>query len=214
MTFPMKVRHGIFLALGLLCGCTALVTEYRRSRNEPKLPLPERDRQTRISTRIMGQGRLTLTTMERALGQNNPQLSQEKIQEIARAYLEESRAEGVNHDLAFAQMSLETGYLRFRGQVRASQNNFCGLGATDDGAHGVSFRSVREGIRAHIQHLKAYGSREALKNPCVDPRFHFVSRGSARTLYDLAGRWASDRHYGEKLRERLILFYRLQNSES
>lgn len=207
----MKAWYGIFLALGLLCGCTALVTEYRRSRNEPQAPPPCRDGRMRISTRIMGPGGLTLTTMKRALGQNNPGLSGEKIQEIARAYLEESRAEGVNHDLAFAQMCLETGYLRFRGQVRASQNNFCGLGATDDGAHGASFRSIREGVRAHIQHLKAYGSREALKNPCVDPRFRFVSRGSARTLHDLAGRWASDRHYGEKLRERLIFFYRLQN---
>jgi len=162
----------------------------------------------------MDQGGLTPATMKKVLKQHNPRLGDARIREIVQICLEECRAEGVNHDIAFAQMCLETGYLRFGGQVRAGQNNFCGLGATDGGAAGARFRSVRDGVRAQVQHLKAYASQEPLTNPCVDPRFRHVKRGSARTIYDLAGQWASDRRYGEKLKDRLLLFYRIQGGGS
>ncbi|MCA1951165.1 MAG: hypothetical protein LDL24_11375, partial [Treponema sp.] len=61
---------------------------------------------------------------------------------------------------------------------------------------------------AHIQHLKAYGSTEGLRQPLVDPRFKYVRRGSAPTIHDLAGRWASDRAYGTKLEDLLNRLYR------
>ena len=73
----------------------------------------------------------------------------------------------------------ETGWLQFGGDVKASQYNFAGIGATGGGKPGHSFGSIRTGIRAHVQHLKAYANKEALQNTCVDPRFSYVTRGSA-----------------------------------
>ena len=45
-------------------------------------------------------------------------------------------------------------------------------------------------MRAQVQHLKAYASKDPLANECVDPRFDLVSRGCAPYLTDLNGRWA------------------------
>ncbi|MBQ9609306.1 MAG: N-acetylmuramoyl-L-alanine amidase [Lachnospiraceae bacterium] len=101
------------------------------------------------------------------------------IEAFCQIYIEECKAEGVRADIAFCQAMKETGFLRYGGQVSIEQYNFAGLGATDDGAAGASFDSVRTGIRAQVQHLKAYASNEALKNACVDPRFSLVTRGAA-----------------------------------
>ena len=74
----------------------------------------------------------------------------------------------------------------------------------DGGAAGADFSSygkdgVRMGLRAQVQHLKAYASTDALKNKCVDPRFNYVSRGSATNVKDLTGKWATSPTYGDDL---------------
>ena len=43
----------------------------------------------------------------------------------------------------------------------------------------ATFPDPRTGVRAQVQHLKAYASTEALAGSCVDPRFSLVARGSA-----------------------------------
>ena len=93
----------------------------------------------------------------------------DSIEQFCQIYYEEATAEGIKVEVAFSQAMLETGFLKFGGQVKPSQFNFAGLGATDNGASGASFTSVREGIRAQIQHLKCYASTEPLVNDCVDP---------------------------------------------
>ncbi len=148
---------------------------------------------------IMGVGRTTREELETHLNSINDQALKD-FPEIAKLYMEEAEIEGVSHDIAFAQMCLETGYLRFGNQVNSKQNNFCGLGAVDGGGEGASFKDAREGVKACIQHLKAYGSDAPInKPPIVDPRFDLVSRGHATTVYDLAGYWASDPDYGMKI---------------
>lgn len=122
-------------------------------------------------------------------------------------YREEGTKEGVNFDVAFAQMCVETDFLRFSGVVRPSQNNFGGLGALGGNPEGASFSSARLGVRAHIQHLKAYASTNALVNPVVDPRFSFVPRGIAPTVSLLSGRWDADLNYGEKILSRIKQLY-------
>ena len=81
---------------------------------------------------------------------------------------EEAEAEGVRADVLFAQVMLETGGLTFGGDVQASQCNFGGLGAVGGGAAGETYADVRTGLRAQVQHLKAYASTEGLNNACVD----------------------------------------------
>lgn len=121
------------------------------------------------------------------------------IKEFCTIIAREAAAEGVRADVVFIQAMLETGWLQFGNQVSASQFNFAGIGAVDGGASGARFASVSQGIRAQVQHLKAYASTAKLNNTCVDPRFHLVTRGVAPKIVDLSGRWASDRTYGNKI---------------
>ncbi|MCF4965641.1 hypothetical protein [Nostoc sp. CMAA1605] len=83
--------------------------------------------------------------------------------------------------------------------IEASQNNFCGLGTTGGGVKGASFPDARTGVKAHIQHLKAYASEDPVLSPIVDPRFNLVKRGIAVLVTDLSGLWAVDKNYGDKI---------------
>ena len=112
------------------------------------------------------------------------------LRDFCQIAYEEAAAEGVRAEVLFCQAMKETGWLQFGGDVKADQCNFGGLGATGGGAQGATFANVREGLRAQVQHLKAYASTDALVNDCVDPRFSLVSRGCAPNLEDLNGRWA------------------------
>ena len=119
---------------------------------------------------------------------------------------QEAEAEGVKTEVLFAQVILETGGLQFGGDVKAEQCNFGGLGAVGGGASGETYANVRTGLRAQVQHLKAYASTEDLNNTCVDTRFKYVTRGTAPYVEWLSipnnpyGKgWASDASYGTKL---------------
>lgn len=119
---------------------------------------------------------------------------------------EEAEAEGVKAEVLFAQVILETGGLRFGGDVGAEQCNFGGLGATGGGVAGETFSDVRTGLRAQTQHLKAYASTDPLNNACVDSRFKYVSRGCAPYVEwlpipknPMGKGWAADPNYDIKL---------------
>lgn len=170
---------------------------------------PERPEFPPTPERIMGVGRIPFYGLALFLLTVNPDIDPQFIEELARCYTEEAAQEGVNHDLAFAQMCLETGFLRYGGLVTPDMNNFCGLGSTGPGRPGEQFSSPRIGVRAHIQHLKAYATDAPLRQDLVDPRYYYVRYGSAPTLDGLAGSWAADREYAKKIRnilERLYAF--------
>ena len=134
-------------------------------------------------TAIMGKAQATASQMAAfCLSKNaSPQLPSCTVEELARMFIEEGEAEGVRGDVAFAQSLHETGYFKFGGIVLPTQNNYAGIGALNGNATGqaASFPDPRTGVRAQIQHLKAYASTEALVNECVDPRFSLVARGVA-----------------------------------
>lgn len=134
-------------------------------------------------TAIMGKAQATVSQMAAfCLSKNaSPQLPSCTVEELARMFIEEGEAEGVRGDVAFAQSLHETGYFKFGGIVLPTQNNYAGIGALNGNATGqaASFPDPRTGVRAQIQHLKAYASTEALVNECVDPRFSLVARGVA-----------------------------------
>lgn len=125
------------------------------------------------------------------------------IEAFCQIYLEECQAEGLKAEVAFCQAMLETGFLRYGGDVQINQYNFAGLGATGNGAPGNSFGSVREGVRAQVQHLKAYASTAGLNNPPIDLRFGLVERGTAPYVEWLGIQenpyrkgWATAKNYG------------------
>ena len=140
---------------------------------------------------IMGEPDLTVAQMRKFLRNVNPN-APEGIEEM---YLEEGRIEGVRGDIAFCQAIHETNYFRFTGIAKPEWHNPAGLGVTgakdSNGEYvGNKFPDWRTGVRAQIQHLKAYASTEPLNNPCVDQRFSLVKRGSAITWTNLNGKWA------------------------
>ena len=136
----------------------------------------------------------------------------ESIEKFASIYYEEATAEGVDPAVAWCQSMKETGWLQFGGQVKIEQFNFAGLGATDNGASGADFskygeNGVRMGVRAQIQHLKAYAvsglTEKNLKYACVDPRFRLVNKGSAKYVEwlgthenPIGAGWATGVDYG------------------
>lgn len=124
------------------------------------------------------------------------------IERFAQIFYEEANAEGVKAEVAFTQCMKETGFLKYGGDVLPNQYNFAGIGATG-AVHGASFKDVRTGIRAQIQHLKAYASTSPLNNACVDPRFNLVTRNTAPYVEWLGIKenpnghgWASAKNYG------------------
>lgn len=145
------------------------------------------------------------------LRDRNPRLDP-KFADIAFWYRHWGEAWRVRWDYAFFQMIVETNALKFRrgdgrmGDVKPSQNNFAGIGATGGGVPGNRFPDVKTGVHAQIQHLVAY-SGERLKDP-VAPRTalkqddiielsHRLKRPV--TFADLARRWAADRHYARTI---------------
>lgn len=127
------------------------------------------------------------------------------INQFAQIFYEEATAEGVRAEVAFTQCMKETGFLKYGGDVLPNQYNFAGIGATG-AVHGASFSNVRMGIRAQIQHLKAYGSISPLTNQCVDPRFNLIKRGSAQYVEWLGIKenpngygWATSKSYGHDI---------------
>ena len=157
-------------------------------------------------TKIMGNAAVTAEQMKAYLKAKNPNVAQ-IVLDMVPLYLSEGKAEGVRGDVAFAQSCLETGNFTFSGSaVTLSQNNFCGMGVTSNGMKGNSFGTPQLGIRAQVQHLKAYASTDELKNACIDPRFKYVTRGCAEYVEWLgqkenpAGKgWAAGAGYGGKI---------------
>lgn len=133
------------------------------------------------------------------------------LEDFCAIYYEEAEKQGIRAEVAFVQAMKETAWLKFGNDVKIEQYNFAGLGAVGDGAGGASFETVREGVRAQIQHLYAYASsegKEGLASPCVDPRFDLVSPKGGAPYVEWLGKsenpvenygWATDQTYGLKL---------------
>ena len=174
---------------------------------------------------IEGENTVTVEQMVRWYAENSPITfpvdsyrpgGVNSLEEFCQIYYEEAQSENIRVEVAFAQAMHETGWLQFKGQVKIGQFNFAGLGATDGGALGADFskygtEGVRMGIRAQIQHLKAYASdtitEKTLANFCVDERFKYVTKGCAKYVEWLGQKenpqglgWATSVGYGNKIR--------------
>ncbi|MFV3056118.1 triple tyrosine motif-containing protein, partial [Clostridium botulinum] len=162
------------------------------------------------TTIIIGQAELTQEQALNYFRSRNSEKSDQDIKDFISIVWQEANLEGIRADVAFMQMMKETNFLKFTGDVKECQNNFAGIGATGGGVAGAYFKDTRTGVRAVVQHLKAYCSTEGLKNPCVDPRFTYVQRGISPYVewlgigenpnYPDKG-WAADNNYGKSIVE-------------
>lgn len=111
--------------------------------------------------------------------------------EIAKAFWKLAPKYNIDPVMAISQSILETGWFKYAGSaVTPEQHNYCGLGVTSNGVEGGKFNTIEDGVTAQLQHLFAYGSKDALNETIVDPRFKYVTRGIAPYWQQLAGRWA------------------------
>ena len=127
----------------------------------------------------------------------------DSIETFCQMYYDEATAEGVRPEVAFAQTMKETGFLQYGGDASIEQFNFAGLGTTGNGVPGNSYPDVQTGIRAQIQHLKAYATSDSLNQDCVDDRYEYVKKGSAPYVQWLGQQenpeglgWATGDNYG------------------
>lgn len=160
---------------------------------------------------IMGKSSVTVDQMVeyfKTSGEKYPSAALSKggadsIETFCQMYYDEAVAEGVRPEVAFVQTMKETGWLQYGGDASIDQFNFAGLGTTGGGVAGNSYPDVRTGIRAQIQHLKAYATEDSLKQACVDERYEYVTKGCAPYVEWLGQQenpkgygWATADNYG------------------
>lgn len=160
---------------------------------------------------IMGNSDVTVEEMVRYFQSSGEQYPSEAlskggadtIETFCQMYYDEALKEGVRPEVAFAQTMKETGFLQFGGDASVEQFNFAGLGTTGGGVPGNSYPDVRTGIRAQIQHLKAYATADPLSGTCVDDRYEYVKKGVAPYVEWLGQKenpegagWATGDNYG------------------
>ncbi|WP_202594614.1 glucosaminidase domain-containing protein, partial [Clostridium sp. L74] len=160
------------------------------------------------TTTIIGQAELTQEQALNYFRSRNSEKSDQYMKDFISIVWQEANLEGIRADVVFMQMMKETNFLKFTGDVKECQNNFAGIGAIGGGVAGAHFKDTRTGVRAVVQHLKAYCSTEGLKNSCVDPRFTYVQRGISPYVewlgigenpnYPDKG-WAADNNYGKSI---------------
>jgi hypothetical protein len=118
------------------------------------------------------------------------------VEDLAGYFVWEGNVENVRGDIAFAQALIETGWFRYGGQTQCGDNDYGGMSG--------SFPDAQTGVRAQIQHLRAYADPSAtsctqppLQMPCADPTFNFVSpKGKAPNWNDMGnGNWAQAPNY-------------------
>lgn len=154
----MMCRYGAPLALRLATAVSAVVLCHSAFAAElPQVKISDANTVPECAT----PGRLSAF-----LEQRNGALDK-KFESIAADYMRIGEELNIRWDIAFFQMLLETGNLRFTGDVSSEQNNFAGLGATGRKNPGESFPDVETGVRAHLQHLLMYAG-ETVEAPVAE----------------------------------------------
>lgn len=120
-----------------------------------------------------------------------------QIDPIVCAYTTYGELTGIGNVYPIAQWAHETGWGTSE-RWRVS-NNAAGLGATNDGACGNTFKSVAEGVLAQYAHLLCYATKPEENRPIIEmiaqlsPRREAMEkvfgRGSAKYWHELSGKW-------------------------
>ena len=130
-----------------------------------------------------------------------------EVKAIADEYFAVAGPLGLDPLIAASQMIEETAHLSsFWSQP--PRHNMAGIGVTGEAGVGVSFPSAQEGVRAHIGRLLAFALKAGAETPgqlsLIEEALSFRPlssdhRGVAPTLGGLAGRWAADPQYADKI---------------
>jgi hypothetical protein len=168
----------------------------------------------RPSIYIDGTGSVNKRDVTNYVTRRNPSVDRAVLSRLIDTYFEEASDEGINRDIAIAQMLYATDFLRNRMATR----NYAGLETRGARLNGVPwngrFDDMRTGVKAHIQHLKGYASTSRPRGQIVDPRYQILVdlgyRGRVRTFDQLFERWSpyNDIEYGNSINMILENLYR------
>jgi N-acetylmuramoyl-L-alanine amidase/Mannosyl-glycoprotein endo-beta-N-acetylglucosaminidase len=129
------------------------------------------------------------------------------VHTIVADYYATATTVGLDPLLVVAQMVEETGHLTSFWSQRP-RRNLAGIGVTGEPGKGLSFPDLKTAVRAHTGRLLAYslpiGAGNQAENQLIKEALAFRKlpdrlRGAAPTLQGLAGTWAHDPHYADKL---------------
>jgi hypothetical protein len=133
--------------------------------------------------------------------------SEADVTRIVGLYYETARPAGIDPLLAVAQMAEETAHLTSFWSQRP-RRNFAGIGVTGAPGVGLSFPDLKTSVHAHVGRLLAYALPDVAANPAQRTLIAEALaarplddslRGSASTLKGLAGHWAGDLDYADKI---------------
>ena len=171
------------------------------------------------SMQIIGRGSVTKAGITAYVISQNRSVNSATLATLSRLidkYFEEARIEGINFDIAIAQMLYATNYLR----IRMATHNYAGFSINGSRLNGRpwngSFSDMRTGIRAHIQHLKGYASRAPLNRTLIDPRYHILAEmgylGQKNTFDQVFRAWSQNPNYGNEINRILNDLYRFSGN--
>ncbi len=183
---------------------TAMRSEYASSRESLVRLAHSLTRDTDVS--VLGPSLLTAEELTAFITARSPSVWPLPVSrlELSQMYIEEAAAEGVRGDLLMIQGVMETGWFRFEsGLSDADDYNFAGINACDSCRSASSFPSVRMGVRAHVQLVKAYADEELTSKNTALPYAYKVEnipvRGCCVMFSELGGYWASAHNYYKRV---------------
>jgi hypothetical protein len=160
------------------------------------------------SSRIIAPPRVTEGQVVRYLvPKYNGAYTDGDVRWIVDRYFDVAPNVGVDPLVVVAQMDHETAHLSSYWSQRPRRNP-AGIGVTGAPGAGVSFPRWSDAVDAHVGRLLAYalpkgaGTAEQKRLIAIALSWRPLPdsyRGSARTIYGLQGRWATDRYYAAKL---------------
>jgi len=149
-----------------------------------------------MATQILGMCVTSATLM-------NKWLKSKGCPEYADLYKKHGETYGVCWDMTVFQSCLETGFWKFGGDVKVTQQNYAGIGAVGGGAPGDSFKTPSEGIEAQIQNMALRSGvsipKEKIISPYVQKNYDLIRGRGTKTWESLSGTYAADKQYHEKI---------------
>ena len=168
---------------------------------------PAAGRVTTQTALLRSPGAAQKALADRILARDHGGYSAAEVRAIVRKYAATAKEAGLDPLLVVSQMVLETGNLTsFWSQP--PRRNPAGIGVTGEPGKGVSFRSWDKAVRAHVGRLLAYAlpegegtlaQRTLIKEALAVRPLPSDRRGCAPKLSGLAGTWATDEEYAQKI---------------
>lgn len=118
---------------------------------------------------------------------------------------------GVNPAIAFAQATIETAKAKLIMDADKTYNNPGGL-KEEKSENYKRFKSFKEGVEAHFDHLALYAGAKGYPNKdSNDPRHFSYLFGVCKYVENLSGKWSSEADYGINI---LKLYYEILETQT